>query len=181
MLHALVAHILNALPPVDPAVTNDIGAFLGLVMDAVKDKNYGYLLALAIIAFVALLKKYDEKIPKVGLAIDKFLKSDLGGVLAVFVTSFGIALAAATAGGDKLSGAIALGALKAAFLAMGGYATIKKAIWPVLEWLLKKLGVIKDGAAAADAVATDANKLASDGKASDDAAADALNKALDKK
>lgn len=172
--------VLAALPVPDPTAPDDFAKFIGYVVDAAKDKNYGYLLALGLIGLVWFAKKYGSKLPKIGPAISKFLNSDPGGVVAIFVSSYGVALAANTAAGVPLSGAILLAAAKMAFLAMGGYVGFKKLVVPVVAWLLEKLGFGAKGNDAANAVAADANKVAADGKASDQAAADALNKALGK-
>lgn len=179
MLYSTVTALLGAAPVIP--TPDDFGQFVAFVLDAIKDKNYGYLAAMAIILFVWAAKKYGGKLPKIGPTLNAFLASDPGGVVAVFVGSFGIALATATAGGTAVSGVLLLGAVKVAFLAMGGYVGAKKALLPLVIWILRKLNILKTGATEANDAAAGANQLAADGKTSDAAAADALNKALDGK
>lgn len=112
----------------------DILAIAKQIFDAVSSGNWVLVAALALVLLVFVLRKFvSSKVP--------FLASDEGGVLLTFAGSFGGALATALAAGESASWALAFTAAKVAFLAMGGYAALKKLLLPLADRLLKKLGL----------------------------------------
>lgn len=80
--------------------------------------------ALALIAAVALLRRYADKIPGVGPAVSAFLHTDLGGALSTFVLAAAGAVAAAdsvSVATLKLAGGLGIGAI-------GGYTALRKLV-----------------------------------------------------
>lgn len=120
-----------------PPSPDDVGAFVSALFGAVAGKQWGYLIALAVMALVFGARKFGARIsPKV----EEFLHSDPGGVLLALLVSFATALAAASlAPGAIFTWAIVLAAFKTALVAMGGFALINKLGAPLFGWLFSKL------------------------------------------
>ena len=106
-------------PSAEQLVTpENLQAFAELALAAAKSGNVAMLLSLALVLVVWAIRKFlGPKIP--------FLNTQLGGALVTLVGAFGAALATTLAGGGVFSWAIALGALKVAFTAAGGWTLIK--------------------------------------------------------
>ena len=99
------------------------------IVRALFSHQYGAVLAGIVGILVWLVRTYGGKLsPKVSA----FLKSDPGGTILAFVTSFGVALGAL--GQVSLVGLGLAG--KTAFLAIGGYSVLKKFVAPILSGLL---------------------------------------------
>ena len=112
----------------------DVLSLAKSLYDAVMHGQWALLAALVLVALVFALRKFVA--PKV-----PFLASDAGGVLLAFFGSLGGALSTAFAAGEAFSWALLFKAAQVAFLAMGGYAALKKLFAPLLDSLLKKLGL----------------------------------------
>lgn len=110
---------------------------LAPVFDAIKGGQYALACAVALVALVALVRKYlSDRVP--------FLKSELGAALLLFAGSFGAALAAPLATGAALSGGLLWATLGIAVGAAGGWKLLKiahNALQPLIaklpEWLQK--------------------------------------------
>lgn len=103
---------------------------------AVMGGQWALVAALALVATVFVLRKYvSPKVP--------FLASDAGGVLLAFVGSAAGGMATAFAAGQPFTWALLLKVVQVAFLAMGGFAALKKFLAPLaakaFEWLKSKL------------------------------------------
>ncbi len=111
----------------------DLLALASQLYAAVTSGNWYLVASLALVACVfAARKLLAPKVP--------FLASDAGGVLLAFAGALGGALASAFAAGEAPSWALALVAAKVAFVAMGGYAALKKLAAPLVAWVAGKLG-----------------------------------------
>lgn len=104
----------------DPTLVTpeNIETFAKLAVDAAQQGNSGMLLSLALVGVIWGVRKFlGPKVP--------FLQTQAGGALLTLGTAFGGGLASSLASGQKISGPIALGALKVAFTAAGGWTLIK--------------------------------------------------------
>lgn len=111
----------------------DLLAVAGQVYTAVMAGQWALVAALALVLVVFVLRKFvSGKVP--------FLASDAGGIMLAFVGSLGGAFATAFAAGESFSWSLAFKAAQVAFLAMGGYAALKKLVLPLVDALLKKFG-----------------------------------------
>lgn len=112
--------------PVGPATLptlDNSDAFMKNAFDAVMSKNWTMVTALALIAFVWLLRKFGSKrLP--------FLATDRGGAMLVMVTSVLGALATALGAGRPVSGDVLRQAVTLGFLAAGGWTWVKKVMRP---------------------------------------------------
>lgn len=88
--------------------------------------------ALALVAMIALLKRYAESIPTYGTSINKFLHTDAGGAMTTLGLSFFGAIGTATLSGS-LSWAIISTAGGIAVVAVGGYTLLKKLVLDRLQ------------------------------------------------
>lgn len=130
-----LAVFAQASPPALPS-PDDLGAFASAIFGAVAGKQWGYLVALAVIGLVFAIRKFAGKLPApVGPALEAFFQSDPGGVILAFLVAFATALAAA----GSLSGAVLLAALKTALVAMGGFSLINKLLLPLVQLVIAKL------------------------------------------
>ncbi len=116
----------------DPA--SDFESFARLLLDAARNGDGVLLIALALVGVTALVRYF------LGARV-AFFKSDIGGALLAFGIGFFGAVATSLAAGDALSGELFLNALKVTFVAMGGYAGLKKLLGPVLVQGLDAAGV----------------------------------------
>lgn len=107
------------------------------LFDAVMHGQWALVAALALAAAVFALRKLGSKVP--------FLASDAGGVLLTFFGALAGGLANSFAAGEGFSLALLFKSAQVAFLAMGGYAALKKLFAPLLDrawsWLKGKLGL----------------------------------------
>jgi hypothetical protein len=95
-----------------------------------------------VMALVFALRKWGSML---GPKFDAWLHTDPGGVLLVFLTSFGAAVgASALSSGGGISWDLVAGAFKVAIGAMGGFSVVTKFILPLLKpvwaWVAKKIG-----------------------------------------
>ena len=128
------------LPGMDPLANFD--AFLSMLMAAFQSGQWSLLAVLAIVGAVAGARYVlGKKFP--------FFKGDLGGTLLAFVGGFCGSVAVAFAGGTALLSTF-VPALSMTFAAMGGWATVKRLIMPLLSFLLSKLGFASNPVAAAE-------------------------------
>lgn len=112
----------------------DVFGLVKQLFDAVMGGNFALVAALALVLIVFVLRKFvGPKVP--------FLASDAGGVVLAFLSAFGGALATAFGAHAAFSLALLFKAAQVAFLAMGGYAALKKLLGPALDALLQKLGL----------------------------------------
>ncbi len=112
----------------------DVIAVAKQIFDAVVSGQWALVAALALVAVVFVLRKFvSTKVP--------FFASDAGGVVLAFFGSLGGGLATAFAAGEAFSLQLLLKVAQVAFLAMGGYAALKKLVAPLVDALLKKLGL----------------------------------------
>lgn len=93
-------------------------ALLALAVEGAKTGNAWLLIALAVVALVFVARKFlGPKIP--------FFATKAGGALLTLLSSFGGAVTAALASGQKMTPILALGAFKIAFAAAGGWTIVK--------------------------------------------------------
>lgn len=104
----------HAAAAVDPSAGTPPDV-LAAIYQALTGGHYAYVAALAIVAAVALVRKY-------GGSRWPALHTDLGSAALAVCGAFGASLSAALAGGGKLSVGMITGAGGVAFVALGGYA-----------------------------------------------------------
>lgn len=115
---------------------DNIEQFVNLVFDAIKGGNWWLLVALGLVLVVWLVRKLlGPKVP--------WLQTQAGGAILNLVISFGGALATVLVTGQPMGWLVALGALKVAFTAAGG--------WTLVKHLLTLLGGADAAAIKADA------------------------------
>lgn len=137
LIVAAVMMPFAAFAQVVPPSPDDLGAFAQAIFGAVQGRQWGYLVALGVMAFVFAVRKASAGIsPK----LDAFLHSDPGGVLLALAVSFATSLAAAgVTPGAAFGWAMILAAFKTALVAMGGFALIAKLGSPLFQWIVSKL------------------------------------------
>lgn len=115
----------------------NVAAFFSAIVSAVGSKNYGLLIALAVIAIVYAARKFGSKyIP--------FLGTDRGGVLLSLVSGLGLSVyTAAVAAGEHTVGEVLVNALLASITASGTYALLKKLIWPTGKDMAQELVAVE--------------------------------------
>lgn len=126
-----------------PPSPDDLGAFAQAIFGAVQGRQWGYLVALGVMALVFAVRKLSASVsPK----LDAFLHSDPGGVLLALAVSFATSLAAAGIMPGAIFGwAMVLAAFKTALVAMGGFALVAKLGSPLIQWLAAKMSPAPKG------------------------------------
>lgn len=118
-----------AAVPLDPS--EDPARFLGLVFTGIRDRDWSYLLGLALCGLLWALRKWGKQIA--------FLHSDPGGVLLAFglpvMTMLALALSTQ---GATLSWPLLFAALKVGMSGITAFTVIKKLVVPFLRWLADK-------------------------------------------
>lgn len=114
------------------------------VFKAILSGDWRLACAFALIALVAALK---WALPKLNAKMGAFFSGDIGGSLLVLGGSFGAELVAAHALGKPWSWGLAKAAGLLAMSASGGYALLKKLLWPMALKLGVKLGLMAPPAA----------------------------------
>ena len=157
------AVVVPTAPTVAPTIPtpDDPSAFFSAVVSAFAGKQWGYLLAMFVMAIAFALRKWGAML---GPKVEEWLHSDPGGVMLAFLASFATALgASALAKGGGISWELLAGAFKVAIGAMGGFSLLNKFLLPVIKpawnWFLKKIGNGKAQVAEVinEAAATEAN------------------------
>lgn len=140
---AVVAFPVAAFAQVAPPSPDDLGAFAQAIFGAVQGRQWGYLVALAVMALVFAARKIGAGIsPK----LDAFLHSDPGGVLLALAVSFATSLAASSVVPGAVFGwAMLAAAFKTALVAMGGFALVAKLGSPLIQWLAAKMSPAPKG------------------------------------
>ena len=140
----------------------DLTSILQALMTAAKSGSWMYALAVMLMAATWAFRKYlAPRYP--------FFSTDPGGVLLTVALSLSVpffgALAAAFGAGTPLTWALVVASFKISVAAMGGYAGLKKAVWPALVklagWALGKLGFKTAAQKIAEAEAAGRQALAS--------------------
>ena len=140
---------------------SDFASFCEAVFVALKGKQWGMIVALALMALVWLARKY-------GSEAWPFLATDRGGAMLSLFGALALAIGgAAAAPGIHSLGAVLLTALMAAITASGTYALLKKLLFPSGADLAQGVAV---------AAAVTGAAVASQASTSPQAASDALNK-----
>lgn len=124
--HAHAAPAPVALPPAAPALdpTDHPGSWLKAVYSAATHKNYRFLVALALLAFVSISRRYASRLPgKPG----QFFASDRGGATLTIALAIAGGTTTALLGGGPLSFEMVGNAVMNAVIAAGGYSLVKKA------------------------------------------------------
>ena len=104
--------------------------FFKMLVKAASSGQWYFLLALVLSAAVYALRRYGSQwIP--------WLKTDMGGATLALAGGALGAMATAFMAGQKASWVLVLAAFKIGFTAMGGYATLRKVVWPLVAKLLK--------------------------------------------
>lgn len=122
-----------ALAAADPAPDPSLYELARPVIESILAGRWLEGCALSLVLAAALATRYGGGLPKVG----PFLQTGAGKALIVLVGSFGGALVSLGFGAAP-SLALAWQALKAAFLAAGGYSMAKSLLVPLLEKLALK-------------------------------------------
>lgn len=127
MLGADMARPAEALPPSPDAAldpTDHPGAYAKAVYNAATHKNYRFLVAFALLAFVSVSRRYASRLPGRGGA---FVASDRGGAMLTIVLAISGGATTALLGGGPLSFEMVGNAVMNAVIAAGGYSLVKKA------------------------------------------------------
>lgn len=112
-----------SVPEVLPDPGADPGGFFSAAVDALKTKDFKLVVILAIVGFVYALRRWG------GLVVPWF-KSDRGGALLALVTGVLAAGCATAAAGAPFDLHLLVNGLEAGVLAAGGFAVVKKLLWP---------------------------------------------------
>lgn len=120
------AHAGDAGPETAPAVSaaSSAGA-VDLVADMVQSiraGNWRYAAAFALSLLVLAFGGVRDRV--------KWFRGDRGGVVAIFVLSFGGALATSLLGSAPIDATMALTSVSVAVTAIGGFTAFKRFLWP---------------------------------------------------
>src|SRR5512133_294595 len=105
-----------------PAITDDLGQLLALVVGGIRGGDWQGAVLAGILVAVWIVRQLAKRIPKVGA----FLGSDEGGALLLVLTGLPVALLAAKAGGAAITAGLVGKALIATLGAGGGWSVGRK-------------------------------------------------------
>lgn len=119
-------------PDLSDPLSLGLDALARMLLDAIASSNWALLVAVLLMCVVAVARKYAS--PYV-----PFLRTDLGGILSVFLLSACGAAVTALKAGAPMSMGLFVDVVKMAFMAAGGFTVVKKFLAPLVVKNLPKL------------------------------------------
>lgn len=177
---AAAAWAVHGMPPapaaqmpalvVSPEPEADLLALARLVIDAARGRNWALLGALVLSLLIALIRRFASRLAVsfAGKAVGRaaaWLTTDRGGALLALLAGVAAAFAAAFGSGGAVSAQTVVDGLVAGITAAGGYAVLRKLVFP-------------SGADRAQQVRATSAAVGEAAAQSPEAAADQINKAI---
>lgn len=159
-----------AQPAADPSADPDLLTIARLVLEAARGRNWALVGALVLSLLIALVRRFAGRIAVsfAGRVVGRaaaWLTTDRGGALLALLAGVAAALAAAFGAGGGVSVQTVLDGLVAGVTAAGGYAVLRKLLFP-------------SGADRAQQVVAVATAVGEAASAGPEAAADQINRSI---